>query len=349
MLDSVWNEMRSMKRQGSSRFHGCVRGFSLIELMVSLTIGLIIVIAVISAYLGSSSAARMAEAQARMNEDAQAVLNILAQQIRMAGDNPLHGTDRNSSFRYNPVYSTSYVGGATFTYPGTLTLPGTFTLSNFSIRGCDGNFSNITATATLDGLTCAGSTSTLPDSIAVNYEADQFNTVATNAGAATDCLGNALGTVTVTFPAGTATTATYAVADNRFYLGTPTSGVPSLYCKGNGGAGTPQPLVENVEDLQFTYGTVSASNTSTTATVAGYLSAYSIVNDANLSLLPIEQRWGKVLTVRICVLVRSENPVAPDANAAKYDDCQGNTNVAAPDLRLRRAYTTTVVLRNRRR
>jgi type IV pilus assembly protein PilW len=83
--------------------------------------------------------------------------------------------------------------------------------------------------------------------------------------------------------------------------------------------------------------------------VAGYLSAYDIVNDANLSLLPIEQRWGKVLTVRICVLVRSENPVAPDANAAKYDDCQGNTNVTAPDLRLRRAYTTTVVLRNRRR
>ena len=54
------------------------------------------------------------------------------------------------------------------------------------------------------------------------------------------------------------------------------------------------------------------------------------------------------MTVRICILVRSENPVAPDANSAKYDDCLGNRNVNAPDLRLRRAYSTTVVLRNRR-
>ena len=100
--------------------------------------------------------------------------------------------------------------------------------------------------------------------------------------------------------------------------------------------------------MQFTYGTVNSTNTSTTATVAGYLPADEVVTDTNLALLPIEQRWGKVLSVRICVLVRSENPVAPDADSARYDDCQGGRDVAAPDLRLRRAYSTTVVLRNRR-
>ena len=187
----------------------------------------------------------------------------------------------------------------------------------------------------------------MPDSIAVNYEADRYNTVPTTSGVPTDCLGQGLTTINVTFPSGTVTTATFAVADNRFYIGTSTAIVsPSLYCKGIGNI-NPQPLVENIEDMQFTYGTVSTTNTSTTATVAGYLRANEV---ASLVTTPNDDktRWGKVLSVRICILVRSENPVAPDANSAKYDDCLGNRNVSAPDLRLRRAYTTTVVLRNRR-
>ena len=315
------------------------KGFSLIELMVSLTIGLIIAVAAFSAYLGASNAGKTSEAQVRMNEDGQAALSILTQQLRMAGTNPGQA-DRVFASRRNPVYGTT-----TFT-----TSPGTFTLSAFSIRGCDGKFSNITTTATLDSLTCTSGTTTLPDSIAVNYEADIYNTLPTSAGLPSDCLGNRLSVITATFPATTptsATSATYAVADNRFYIGTSTSIVsPSLYCRGNGGAGTTQPMVENIEDMQFTYGTISTSTTATTATVAGYLEAADI---NALATTPADDatRWGKVLTVRICVVVRSEAAVAPDAASAKYLDCQGAV-VAAPDLRLRRAYSTTVVLRNRR-
>lgn len=320
------------------------RGFSLIELLVSMTIGLVIVVAAGSAYLGASSAGKMAEAQSRMNEDGQAALNILTQQLRMAGSNPKQA-NRVSASSANPVYGTT-----TFSMS-----PVTFTTSFFSIVGCDGRFSNITATTAtnLDALVCPAGTSTLPDSIAVNYEADRYNTVPTTAGLPTDCLGNALTTITATFPVTTptsATSGTYTVADNRFYIGTSTAIVsPALYCKGNGGSTSAQPLVENIEDMQFTYGTVSATNTSTMATVAGYLPADQVVNETSLALLPTNaDRWGKVLSVRICVLVRSETFSAPDAASAKYDDCQGNRDVAAPDLRLRRAYSTTVVLRNRR-
>ena len=69
------------------RLHGA-KGFTLIELLVSVTIGLVLMIAVASAYVGSATASKVAEAQGRMNEDATAALNILTQQIRMAGDNP---------------------------------------------------------------------------------------------------------------------------------------------------------------------------------------------------------------------------------------------------------------------
>jgi type IV pilus assembly protein PilW len=319
-----------------------VKGFSLIELMVSITIGLVVVIAAMSAYLGTTGAGKMSEAQSRMNEDAQAALTILSQQLRMAGNNP---DQPNRVYDANPALSSSRnpVYGAT-TFP-----TGTFTTSNFSIRGCDGQFSDITSATSLDNLTCAAGTSTLPDSIALNYEADRFNTVAAS-GRPTDCLGSSLGTITASLPTvgglGTATTAvTYALADNRFYVGTSTAIVsPSLYCRGSG---TPQPLVENVEDLQFSYGTVSTATTATTATVAGYLSAAEVVTETNLALLANDAaRWGKVLSVRICVLIRSENPVVNDADSARYRNCAG-TLVDAPDLRLRRAYSTTVVLRNR--
>ena len=307
------------------------QGLTLIELMVSLVIGLILMIAVVSTYLGASGAGRASEAQGRMNEDAQAALTILAQQLRMAGNNPKRANYTTAAPR-NPVY-----GAGTYI-----------------VRGCDGKFSDITTAATIPALTCAAGGGTSADSIAVSYEADSFNTVATSGGAATDCLGQSLPVVTpapqpqvwdgaVVGPP--ATVITYTVADNRFYIATPAAITsPSLYCKGSGNA-TPQPLVENVEDLQLTYGI--AKSTAATLEVAGYLSAAGIVADPDLSLLADDVRWSKVVTVRICVVMRSDLPVVTDSVSARYTKCDGTLNTSPPDLRLRRAYSTTVVLRNR--
>lgn len=323
------------------------KGFSLIELMVSLTIGLIIALAAMSAYLGAASSSKMSDAQGRMNEDAQAALNLLAQQIRMAGANPVQ-PNRADVFRHNPVYDPTYVGGSVTSYGGGTT---SFTvstgMSGFAIRGCDGTFSNITTAANLDALSPANcDTSNVPDSIAVSYEADIYNTVPTSTtNAPTDCVGNSVPTVTASFTSGPATTASFTVADNRFYI-TNTSTVPSLSCKGIGG--TTQPLVENVEDLKFTYGTVSTTATSTTATVAGYLGAADINALVPTSASTYSAAWGKVLAVRICVVVRSDSPVAPNAASGRYYKCDGTLDTSKTDLRLRRAYSTTVVLRNRR-
>lgn len=310
----------------AKHFH---RGLSLIELMVSLVIGLVLMIAVVSAYVGSAGATRMVEAQGRMNEDAQAALTILAQQLRMAGNNPKQPNYTSASPR-NPIYDAT----------------------TFIVRGCDGRFSNVTTAARIQDLACAAGATT--DSIALSYEADAYNTIATGAGgSATDCLGQALPVLNATpnvwnGAASVPTAVTFTVADNRFYVGTTTTIVsPSLYCKGNGGP-TPQPLVENVEDLQFVYGTAPATATPTTVAVAGYLTATGIQNDAGLAALPSDAaRWAQVMTVRICVVVRSERPIVSDAGSAEYIKCDGTLNTSPPDLRLRRAYSTTVVLRNR--
>jgi type IV pilus assembly protein PilW len=307
------------------------QGLTLVELMVSLVIGLILMIAVVSTYLGASGAGRMSEAQGRMNEDAQAALTLLTQQLRMAGNNPKRPNYTTAAPR-NPVY-----GAGTYI-----------------VRGCDGAFSDVTTAATIQALTCASGGGTSADSIAISYEADAFNTVGTAGGNATDCLGNSLPVVTPApqphvWDGATvgppASPITYTVADNRFYVATSAAITsPSLYCKGNGN-NIPQPLVENVEDLQLTYGT--ANSATTTLEVAGYLSAAEIVADAALSPLTDDVRWSKVVTVRICVVMRSALPVVTDSVSARYTQCDGTINTSPPDLRLRRAYSTTVVLRNR--
>jgi len=98
--------------------------------------------------------------------------------------------------------------------------------------------------------------------------------------------------------------------------------------------------------LQISYGTSPA--TTGTGTVAGYLSANALSADAGLLALSSDAaRWSRVVSVRLCVLIRSESPVVSDLASAQYTQCDGTVNTHPPDLRLRHAYSTTVVLRNR--
>ncbi len=303
-----------------------MRGISLIELMVSLVIGLIIVLAAVSAYIGAAGAGRVAEAQGRMNEDAQMALTILTENFRMAGSNPAR-PNRAPVSLHNP-------------------------LSNpFVVRGCDVQFSNAAGTtpaANTAALNCAHTaTSTGPDAISISYEADVFNTLPTSTNNPTDCTGGSTKSSTQTITADNGTTANITVyeAENRFYVGTSTTILtPSLWCKGNGSSAQ-QPLVENVEDLQILYGTSNPAITPTA--VIGYMNAYQLENDATtLGALSLVQKWSAVSTVRICILIRSNDNLASNAASAQYYDCNGNLVTNPPDLRLRKAYSTTVVLRN---
>jgi type IV pilus assembly protein PilW len=225
------------------------------------------------------------------------------------------------------------------------------TLTNgYNIRGCSLKFSDITSATTTSALTCGHtSSSTGPDSIAIAYEADRYNTIATGTGVPTDCMGSGITPMTASYTASNGTTtatATIYEAENRFYVGTSTNVVnPTLYCKGNASTNG-QPLIENIEDLQFTYGTSNPASTPTK--VLGYLSAYEVDNDATTltGTAGSASRWNAVKTVRICVLARSENPVLDTISSAKYMNCAGTLVTNPPDKRLRRAYTTTVVLRN---
>jgi type IV pilus assembly protein PilW len=353
MSDSRWNEMHAMKPTRRARPIALMSGFSLIELMISLTIGLVIVAAAMSAYLGSSRASKVSDAQSRMGEDAQAALSTLAQQVRMAGTNPVQ-SGRADVFRHNPVFNPMYLGGSVTNYTTTsfTVSPGTYTMSAFAIRGCDGAFSNVTTATSTNALDACTGTSTLADSIAVHFEADKYNTIGSGTSTwGSDCVGSdtpVASRVSVSSTATTPTlaTTTFSIVNNRFYIANNGS-VPNLYCKGSNSA--TQPLIENIEDMQILYGTVSTTDPSPTATVAGYLTAAGVVALApTADTAGYSTAWGKVLTVRICVVVRSESPVVNTTAEGAYAKCDGTLDTTKTDLRLRRAYTTTVVLRNRR-
>lgn len=333
-----------MTRQCQSTGQRDHRGFTLIELMVSITIGLLISIAAVSAYLGASTSSKMADAQARMNEDAQAALTILAQQIRMAGSNPKQA-GRTDKSRLNPVYKPYPISPPPYSIA-----PNSFSLSAFTIRGCNSAFSNLLSAPSLDDLRCAPAANGSTNSIAVSYEADAFNTVPASGNLPADCVGVALNQIAATFtgeaPPGPFS---YYVADNRFYIGLArATAAPTLYCKGNGVASTAQPLVENIEDLQLSYGAVALATLAenvNTANVAGYLSADGLTGLSGVQDDPVP--WQKVIAVRICVLVRSEGLVMNDLSSGSYLNCAGALTTPS-DRRLRRAYYATVVLRNRR-
>lgn len=290
-------------------------GRTLVEVMVSLAIGILILGAVLLTISQTGVTGRKQDAHARLAEEGQVALGIVAGQLRMAG----YSVPRVNNPPGAPT--THYVGPP--------------------VRGCDTGFASNGA-ADLSALTCAASGGTA--AVSVVYEADASNTVPTSGGVPTDCLGQALQT-----PATSSLGGTYLLAENRFYIQVnPQTGNPTLYCIGNGGA-TPfaagQPLVDNVEDLELAYG-ISATGTDSLGNVVYLGNAVRYLSAATLdtSMAANPNRWRLVTSVRVCMLMRTEDNAA-DA-PVPYNDCSG-TLVTPTDRRIRRAVISTVSLRNR--
>ena len=135
-------------------------GFSLIELMISMVIGMVVVGAVFAAYLGMGTSSRSSRALAQMTEDVSLAMNVLRSHVSMAGYSAPTGRDAN---------------GFTLNYNG------------MAIKGCQSRFTD--TGASIDTLACSGLGS---DAIAVAYEADNTHAIVNDIGQPLDCLGNGI-------------------------------------------------------------------------------------------------------------------------------------------------------------
>jgi type IV pilus assembly protein PilW len=143
-------------------FKSRMRGLSLVEVMISLVIGLVVVGAVLVTYLASGKTGKQQAAYAEMNENAQIAMGILSRDLLLAGYAQPTGYD-------------SATDKLTRTY------------SDRAVFGCDNGF---VAANTTGAVACATSAGT--PSIEVVYEADLKNTVPTSSNVPSDCLGNGL-------------------------------------------------------------------------------------------------------------------------------------------------------------
>jgi len=165
------------------------KGLSLIELMISLVIGMVVVGAILVSIMGASRSGKFENAYAQMNEDAQIGLTMLSRDIQMAGYSEPTALV-NTGTLPAPVYVLNFGNLAT------------------AIFGCDTDFANPVAAA----VACGVGTNA---AIETSYQADTQSTVATG-GVPSDCLGNAI-----------AAGPPYIVK-NRYYIAAGNSGRPEL-------------------------------------------------------------------------------------------------------------------------
>jgi len=285
-------------------------GFTLIEMMVSLAIGLAVIGALIAAYLASFSSGRHSDALVQVTEDATLALNVMRQQVAQAGYSQFHGVGEG--------------GPVLHSFPA---------LAGCAAAGFIDLQASILAPANCKpGVADADA----PDSLEVAYEGSVLPAKSSNGilGGSDgqqplDCLGNSFAK---THDA--ATGDDYFLDDSKFYVAD-----GSLYCHGPGNAAGAA-VVQNVETLQVRYGMAAAP---AGAPGAGQIIYYGVAPPAGSAL------WADVVSVNLCVQVRSAAKVL-DARSAPtlggYVDCHGAQRTAA-DGYMRRTFTTTIVLQNK--
>lgn len=304
------------------------RGRTLLELMAALIIGMIVLGGVLLTSVSTSGTQQKQNSTAYLAEEAQIATNLLTWHLRSAGYSQIVAPPRPTLSGEDSQPFRHYEGPA--------------------VRGCDGGAED--TSANMAALVCRGGNGA--DSLTVAYEASTWSTmpvVSNGQVVPSDCIGNGITTLS---PSEAVPGQQYRLAENTFFVAN-----GSLSCKGSGGnANTPpQPLVANVSDMQITYGVAATPVLAPGSTTpvqplfepVRYLTAAQV--DA-LQLFPadaapaIRGRWNQVVSVRICLTLRS--PEAVHSEATKYTGCNGES-ITPGDLHAYRTVAVSTALKNR--
>ena len=309
-----------------AQFSSCMpvrhRGFTLVELLISMVLGIVVIGALVVVYTSGSAASRNAQAQSQMNEDAQMAMAVITNELRQAGYNPMRPAN-GVGFK-TPLLDASGLG--------------------WTLRACDTGFKdNTKAISALECNTTGSSTS-----LAVVYEGDLYSGKNTGTPKPMDCIGTGVDETTGAPPE----SYKYYIMQSRLFIKD-----NALNCTGGGDLTQSQILAENIESMTVNFAIGDPSTNTTPQLVVGYLNASDIATvttaadwtDATPHLLTEPERWNKVVAARVCIVVMSENTVLNELGSSgsnpTYTNCS-NVSTDITDGKLRRAYRTTVLLRN---
>jgi len=347
--------------------HRRFQGFSLIELMIAMTLGLVLIAGVLTVMLSQRTSSRLEDTMARMQENARVAFDILARDIRMAGG---VGCARDSDI-YTDLKAVNVIA---HNPPANVIGTANQGIQGFDAGDYDRNPSGLLATADairLSGMTDCGAQltgNTAPNN--ANIQLSGANTCGWEAGSLlfiTDCRTADLFRATNVSEGGARVTIAHANNQNTtnklsksykddsfilsyttkdYYLANNDQGLPALY-RWDGvaaAAAATDEIVAGVQDMQFLFGvSPTGSQADGTIAVAAYCTAAAI-NGGTCVVNGTAQDWGRVYTVRVQLLMQSEaNNILDEPQL--YTNLQG-TAVTPTDRRLRRVFDYVVNLRN---
>ncbi|MDP2265940.1 MAG: PilW family protein [Thiobacillus sp.] len=340
------------------------RGFSLVELMVASTIGLILLGGIGYVLLGSRQTFRTQDDFSRIQENVRYALDQVGVDVRMAGyagclnlasidpANP-GAAPAIGVIASNPP--TVGLGDAMRGYVGTnwvtMGAPGTAPANWVSGTGV---FSISRASAVAVNLT--GNTTPTNANIQIAGNPDNFiageallvsNCVTADLFRATTVSGGGTVTIAHSSSSNTANFTIYSYGDeaeifrmisNTYFIGTNPAGVPALYRQPM--TGNAEEMVDNVENIVMRFGLDDGSNGGT---------ANDFIVDSYVDSAGVGTNWRQVMTVRLSMVFRGNtNNIATQVQPCVVENiaCTAAfTNTA--DRRLRQVATATFGLRNR--
>lgn len=363
-----------------------LRGFTIVELMVAITISALILGVLTQVYAGASRSYRVAEALSRMQENGRYAMDFLARDIRLAGYMGCVSTGTAISNMANPITGWSPIN----TSSNPITLKGIegYEASDVTFTGT--GFAGNTAVKTDVILVQFFSPSSAklvhpsPTNANIKIDSNTLNFQANEVLVVTDCafadilkassVSNSGSPITIAHANNTNTRTTTSkeygqnaevmrMQSNVYYILTSgTTGIPSLmrrrlgsfdtgdaaqYCT-NATASTTQGFcVEEVAEGIEDLQLLYGIDTNTDLTADKFVAASSVT----------AAEWANVVSVRVNLMVRSvATNVSPEANTTppvsqiplfSGDTTYTTATLTATPRAFRRVYTETVTLRNR--
>jgi type IV pilus assembly protein PilW len=345
-------------------------GLTLIELLISVVIGLMVLSALLVVYLGSRSAYRSSDSLARVQEAGRFAIEFIAQDARMSGFMGCRGrhlSDDDQSLvnitkplvTFNGARDSvrGFDNGNGWTNPTTITRVGGSDV--LTIRRAAGTAVGVTTSSDPTARTVTirhnavglrnGDLAVLGDCERALVFRVTNNPALTGIGNYPTVLeykasgGGADGSqgndTSVTLRPFTFASRAEVMrfVETSYFVGLNAAGRPSLF-RAVSGSATPEELVDSVEDMDIVYG-VDSTLPDQDGVVDVYRRADQIAD------------WSRVVSARVSLLVVGpEDNVATGAQTYVFRESTGDgvaDEQTSTDRRLRHVFTTTISLRNR--
>lgn len=354
-----------------------VRGFSLVELMVAMTIGLIILSAVSMLFVNSKKTYTTQDSLARLQENGRFAMQFIIKDLRLAGyygcideinaDSIGNTLNNSTAFVYNAQIPIEGVNNATGTwYPsGETALPSGIKSGTDAIAIRKADTSSLTyLNQEMPNTSAVLKVNTIKDPVTNDYLFKDGEIIMISDCASADIMqitslndtdphighntgdsdpppGNAKKELSKAYsPSGNGTRVMKFVTV-QYYIANGASGNPALFRKELDG--TPVELVDGIENIQVLYGKDTDSDR-----------VPNVYLKAGATGLQSTTEWGSVVSARIGILARTLSDrdtgktKETDADTGSYDvDGDGTNELSNPgDRYKRRIFQAVVHLRN---